>query len=304
VLYSLRRLLARQKPELVQTFLFHANLLGRLAARRVGVPRVLSGIRVAEWHNRWHLRLDRLTSSMVDRYVCVSQAVADFSAHVGKLPEDRLVVIPNGVDSKKYPAQPADLQSLGIEAGHRVVIWVGRFEPQKGVRWLVESAPGWLTKSPDRSLLLVGKGPERQSLERWCQRQGLGSQVHFAGWRSDVPQLLAASQILVLPSRWEGMPNVVLQAMASRLPVVATDVEGVRELLGPEAEQQTVLFGDSAALASRIEWLLTHSQEAAQLGHSNRLRAQNQFSLKRMVRTYEALWRSLFEPDPEPPDTG
>lgn len=303
VLFRLRRLLRKQRPHLLQSFLFHANLLGRLAARRAGVPWVLSGIRVAERQHGWHLRLDRLTSSMVDRYVCVSQAVADFSAKTGGLPEDRLAVIPNGIDPQKYPAKPADLRPLGIEPGRCVVTWVGRFDPQKGVKWLVQNAAGWLGKLSGHDLLLVGKGPEQAGLQRWCQQQEFGPRVHFAGWRSDVPQLLAASQILVLPSRWEGMPNVVLQAMASGLPVVATDVEGVRELLGPTADKQTVPWGDSAALASRIIWLAGHPHKATQLGQKNQLRAHKKFSLDQTVRAYETLWESLFKApsDEKPP---
>ncbi len=92
--------------------------LGRIAARRAGVKAVVSGIRVAERGSRWHLWLDRLTQGWVDRYVCVSQSVAEFSASQGGLPPEKLVVIPNGIDLDKYPArQPADLAALGIRAG-------------------------------------------------------------------------------------------------------------------------------------------------------------------------------------------
>ena len=89
----------------------------------------------------------------------------------------------------------------------------------------------------------------------WRRRAGaagIAERVHFAGWRTDVPEILAASSLLVLPSAWEGMPNVVLEAMASRLPVVATDVEGVRELLGPAAARQTVRYGDTKALIDKV----------------------------------------------------
>ena len=123
-----------------------------------------------------------------------------------------------------------------------MVTFVGRLEKQKGVNWLIESAPLWLAELPDCHLLLVGDGPMRATLESAAAASGLGERIHFAGWRADVPEILAASDLLVLPSAWEGMPNVVLEAMASRRPVVATDVEGVRELLGPGADLQTVPY--------------------------------------------------------------
>ena len=290
----LRQLLAEQPPDLVQTFLFHANILGRIAARRAGVRWVVSGIRVAERQRRWHLWLDRLTAGRVDRHVCVSRAVARFSAARAGLPEEKLVVIPNGIDLQKYPARlAADLRSCGVEPGHRVVSYVGRLDRQKGLRWLIRTAAVWLKRLPDCDLLLVGKGPERSKLERFCRGLGIARRVHFAGWRRDVPEILAASDLLVLPSKWEGMPNVVLEAMASRLPVLATDVEGVRELLGPDADAQTIGYGDSEALVEKIVARMSDPQSGAKLGERNRLRAEREFTSARMVTAYQGLWASL-----------
>jgi len=291
---QLKRLLVDEKPDLVQTFLFHANIAGRIAARRAGVRRVVSGIRVAERHSRWHLWIDRLTARLVDRHVCVSQAVARFSAERARLPADKLVVIPNGIDVERYPAnQPANLEALGLRADRRVVTYVGRLDRQKGVRWLLETAPLWLERLPDCDLLLVGKGPEQAALEVVSRERGISGRVQLAGWRSDVPEILAASDLLVLPSVWEGMPNVVLQAMASRLPVLATDVEGVRELLGPAADAQIVRYGDTEAFAEKLVALMSDRALASELGRQNRRRVRSEFTLSRMVAAYQDLWESL-----------
>lgn len=290
----LRRLLLAHNAQLLQTFLFHANILGRIAARRTGVKAVVSGIRVAERAARWHLRLDRLTQNRVDRWVCVSRSVAEFSASDAGLPQERLVVIPNGIDLEKYPArQPADLREFGIAAGRRAVAFVGRLETQKGVEWLIETAPLWLKPTPDCDLLLIGDGPLAVRLMQMTQTQGIADRVHFAGWRAQVPEILAASRLLVLPSVWEGMPNVVLEAMASRLPVVASAVEGVQELLGPEAEGQTVRHGDSQTLVEKIVGFLSDPESAAAAGAANRHRAEERFGISGMVRAYEELWDSL-----------
>jgi glycosyltransferase involved in cell wall biosynthesis len=294
VLRRLKRLFAAQKPDIVQTFLFHANVLGRIAARRAGVGRVVAGIRVAEHGVRWHLWLDRLTQGWVDRYVCVSQAVADFSASQAGLPPTKLVVIPNGIDLERYPAsRPADLQSLGIAAGRRAIVFVGRLEPQKGLGWLLGTAPQWLTRLPECDLLLVGEGPLRESLEAAAQAAGIADRVHLVGWRPDVAEILAAADLLVLPSRWEGMPNVVLEAMASRRPVVASDVEGVRELLGPLADKQTVRHGDTPALVEAIVGFMLDPALSAATGMENRRRAEEHFGISQMVKTHEDLWESL-----------
>ena len=283
VLRRLRRMLRSQQAQVVQTFLFHANLVGRLAAPAAGRPRVLSGMRVAD-PCRWRLWADWLTDRLVDRHVCVSEAVARFAARVGSLPPGKLTVIPNGIDVERYPAaQPADLGCFGMAAGRRVLSCVGRLDRQKGVAWLLEMAPQVLGRLAGHDLLIVGDGPDAAGLERRVQALGLPQRVHFAGWRHDVPEILAASDLLLLPSRWEGMPNVVLEAMASGLPVVATDVEGVSELLGPGAPEQTAPWGDRDAFIARLLAIADDRELSARLGRENRRRAAAEFPLERMV---------------------
>lgn len=292
VLRRLRQLLTSHNTQLLQTFMFHANVLGRMAARGAGVRATLSGIRVSERQSHWHLWLDRMTRRRVDRWVCVSRSVADFSIAHG-LPSDKIVVIPNGIDLECYPAEPADLAALGVPADRRVVTFVGRLESQKGVRWLIETAPAWLAGLPECDLLVVGDGPLRGHLQNACRDLGIANRVHFAGWRPNVPEILAASSLLVLPSLWEGMPNVVLEAMASRMPVVATDVEGVVELLGPDASLQTVHYGDTEAFVAKVVSLMRDELLATAMGEKNRRRAEENFTISTMVSAYEDLWESL-----------
>ena len=158
VVARLAGMLRQRKPQVIQTFLFHANFVGRIAAWRAGVPHVVCGIRVAERHPSWHLWLDRMTHRMVDRYVCVSQSVADFSASTARLPADKLVVIPNGIDIARFTSvQPADLGKPGgfrPKARHVHRATGG----QKGLPQLLTTARDWLRRLPDCDLLLVGKG--------------------------------------------------------------------------------------------------------------------------------------------------
>ena len=294
-LLRLRRHLSSQRPQIVQSFLFHANVLARLAARLAGVPHVVSGLRVAERGSRWHLWVDWATSRLVDRYVAVSQAVARFAESEGRLPSRKISVIPNGVDLSRFPAEPADLASLGIDPGRWLVTFVGRLDQQKDVTWLLRTAPRFFSGVPRADLLVVGTGPLEGNLREFAGQMGIAKRTYFLGFRPDVPAILAASRILVLPSRWEGMPNVVLEAMATGLPVVASDVEGVRELLGEAAGPQLVRQGDSADLAAKVIRLLQDRDLATELGQANRLRAEQAFSVERMVQGYEELWAALAE---------
>ncbi len=289
VVARLARRLRERKTQVVQTFLFHANIVGRFAAWRAGVPRVICGIRVAQRHSLWRLRLDRMTHRMVDKYVCVSESAASFSA-AARLPADKLVIIPNGIDVSRFTnVKAVDLAKLGA-SGKRLVTFIGRLDVQKGIAQLLTTASDWMRRLPDCDLLVVGKGSLEAALRKQCRDAGIAQRVHFAGWRPDIPAILASSSLLVLTSEWEGMPNVVLEAMASGLPVVATQVEGVCELLGSEFQEQSVPYGEWGDFSDLVVRILSDHNLADRLGRENRRRAEHHFTIESMVASYQELW--------------
>ena len=291
---ALTALLRAQRPEIVQGFLFHANIVGTLAARRAGVRHIVTGIRVAERESGWHLRLARWTARSVERHVCVSESVRDFSRDQAGLPAAKLCVIPNGVDVQRFSsASPAPLESLGVSPGRRIFLAIGRLERQKGFEWLVKFLPGVFERAGEHDLVIVGDGPLRASLANLAVRLRIADRVHLVGYRQDVPGILAASDLLALPSEWEGMPNVVLEAMAASKPVVATDVEGVRELLGPDASDQVVTPRRADVFAAKLVEILENPGFSAHLGAANHERAKRLFSLDAMAGSYAELYRAL-----------
>lgn len=295
VVVRLRRELRRFQPEILQTFLFHANIAGRIAGRLAGIPHCVSGIRVAERRSRWSLWLDRITNGLVDINVCVSGAVADFSVKVAHLPGDKVTVIPNGVDVASFAgAEPLDLATFGVPSSTKVIVAVGRLDPQKGLVDLLEAFSNVVTKHNDVHLLLVGDGPERDRLARIVIDKGLTSRVHFAGWRPDVPRILKSAYCLALSSRWEGMPNVVLEAMAAGLPVVATRVEGVDDLVAV-GTGRVVLPASPTELSIALDCLLRDPASARRMGEAGRERAKAHFSWEKMAESYDALYRRLLE---------
>lgn len=299
VLWRLRGYLRKQRPRLIQSFLFHANILGPLAARSAGVRRVVNGIRVAEREQAWHRRLELLVSPLVTAQVCVSESVRRFAEETTGLSSKRLHVIHNGIDVERFRVPPADLSQWGIPTRGEVLIFVGRLAPQKNLPMLIDATAEVLSERSETHLLIVGDGPERSAVLRRMQRYPhVADRMHLLGWRPDVPQLLAASRLLLLPSAWEGLPGAVLEAMAAGLPVVASDVEGVRELLGAASHEQLVPAGHARALANRVGQLLTAPSEAARLGEANRRRVAEQFSLDAMVRGYSELYESLLSRHP------
>lgn len=277
------------RPAIVQTFLFHAGILGRFAAARARVPHLVAGIRVAERRQSWRLWLDRLASGRVERYACVSQSVADFTAHQGGIARAKLEVIPNGIDAATIASAPP-AEAL---PGQRRILFAGRLDEQKRVDWLLRAASVFLPALPGHDLLIAGDGPQRDSLIRLAAELNISDRVHWLGFRSDVPSLLMASEMLVLGSAWEGMPNVVLEAMACGKPVVSTLVEGVEQALGARFEEQTAPTTDSDAFASRVIAIANDPVLAARLGEANRERVIAEFSLARMIAQYESLYERL-----------
>jgi starch synthase (maltosyl-transferring) len=285
----------RQAPWLVQSFLFHANVATRLAAPLAGVPWVVGGLRVAERRKRWHRWLDRLTAHLAAGSVCVSRGVERFSREVVGLSSNRLIVIPNGVDPAPFDqAQPLPRSALGIPPGADLALSISRLDVQKGLANLLAAAEWVITRRPAWHLVLVGDGPERPwLLAQLAARPALAERIHWLGRRDDVPTLLAAADVLVLASLWEGMPNVVLEAMAARRPVVATAVEGSEDLVVPGRTGWLVAPGDPEALGQALLEAALDPQRRDRFGAAGRARVEAEFSLERMVLAYQRLWAGL-----------
>ncbi len=296
VIGRLARELRAFQPALLQTFLFHANIAGRIAGRLAGVGKIVSGIRVAERRSRMRLWLDRATESLVDHHVCVSHAVAEFSARRGGLPAEKMTVIPNGVDATRFAsARAADLWEFDIPAESRTVLFVGRLDPQKGPFVLLEAAEGFLATVDDLHVLLIGDGPLSSRLQAWVDQRNLGQRIHFAGWRADVAPLLKAADCLVLPSRWEGMPNVVLEAMASGLPVVATEVEGTTELIHNHQTGLLIPPDSPSELAGAVARVLGNPEQARTMSSAAQSYVSHAFTWDKLVQRFEQLYRSLLK---------
>jgi glycosyltransferase involved in cell wall biosynthesis len=293
--WRMRRALREQPTDILHSFLYHANALGALATRWASVRRVVAGIRVAD-PSGWRQGVQKYFDRQVDRYVCVSDEVAEHARREGGLWPGKLTVIPNGVDVARHSAvPPLDMAALGVPRGRPALVCVGRLAHQKGFDWLLELTPRLFAQLPRHDLVVVGEGPQRAFLERRAKALGVAERIHFAGWRPDVPAILRGAALLVLPSRWEGMPNVVLEAMACGRPVVATAVEGVREVLGRLSSIQSVTPNDHEAFITRILQIARDDQLAASLGEENRRHVAEHYSLARMIAAHATLYESLLE---------
>jgi len=293
VLWRLWRHLRHGRFDLVHTFLFHANIVGRLAARAAGVPRIVSSVRVAERRFGWHLLLDRWTQWAMDIETCVSEDVRRFTLRRAHIPGPKLVVVPNGVDVDRYRAvRPVALDAIGIPAGAKLAVFVGRLDPQKGIDALVEGAAQLHSRRRRTDLywVLAGTGPLATWIRHRAGQLWLSDRIRLLGWCDDVPALLRAASVVVLPSRWEGMANVALEAMAAGVPLVASDVEGMRELAGRPPTIHLAPTDSPDGLAAAVASVLDSPSEAAAMAGAAVNRVRDHFSLAHMIEAHERLY--------------
>ena len=308
-LLRLVSLLRRERIRVIQTFLFHANIAGRLAAALAGTPVVVGGVRTAE-PRHWHTLLDGLTFGLTSGEVCVSEYVRDYQAHRAGLRPGALAVIPNGVDPADYatPAAPFGLgdeaalraredarRRLGLPHGTPVIAFVGRFCEAKALPDLLAAFRLVASRRPEVVLAMAGDGPLAGEVRAMVQRAGLERRVVLTGWLQDPRVLYAAADLFVISSVVEGMPGVVLEAMASGLPVVSTDAPGCRELVEHPATGLIVPRRAPGALADALLLMLGEPEKAAQCGGAGRRRAFSHFHIQRTARLYEALYEQALE---------
>lgn len=293
--WRLERLIRSLRPDLVQTWLFAANAYGRAAARRAGVRHILGGERcVDRWKAGYQFAIDRALARWTERIIVNSSGVRDFYVE-HHLPREKFVVIPNGIQPPGActVSRAEVLDRLGLPPDARLIATVGRLWPQKRIKDLIWAADLLKVLRDDAHLLIIGDGPLLTRLRRYRDRLALGDKVHFLGHRCDVPELMPHFDLLWLASGYEGLPNVVMEAMASAVPVVATDIPGCRDLVVSGETGYLVRVGDRATFARYAEKILNDAELAARLGTAGRKRIAAEFTVEKMVERHAELYRTL-----------
>jgi len=288
------RQLWRWKPSALVTFNYHADILGRLCGKLARVPVVVSSLRTAHVKTRLRERIYHATEPLIDLTASNSQAALRLMLSRRILTRSKTTVIPNGIVPGLYPA-PLPRQEartgLGIEPGTFAWLAVGNLLPSKDYPTLLGAAERCAAASPRFRLYIAGGGEALEARRAEADARGLRGRVHFLGPRTDVPGLYRACDAYVLSSAWEGMPNTVMEAMASGVPVVATDVGGVRELVETGASGYVVPAGEPAALAEAMVAMMDlEPDQRAAMGRVGRERIEQEFAIEGIVdRWVEAL---------------
>ena len=293
--WRLARKLKELRPDIVHTWLFAANSYGRVAAHRAGVPVIIAGERsVDPWKQWWNFAVDRYLLKYTDTIVTNTRAVSDFYAPHG-IAVDRFTVIANAA----VPAEVAPLtreqvfERLKLPPRGALIGAVGRLWKQKGYRELIWSAELLRVALKDVCLVIIGDGPEREQLLHYRDQVGADEAVRFVGERADALELITGCDLMWNGSLYEGQSNTILEAMASGVPVVASDIPGTRDLVVHDVTGMLYPLGDVGILTRITNQLLREPDRMAAMSVAARKRIAEQFSLSRMVSQHEELYKSL-----------
>ena len=297
-LARLRRLMIRDRIDILHAHDFYSGLLGATAARLAGVRVIASQRHLTLTDRRVHELGTRVIHRLAHRMLVNSEAIRDrIIDQDGALP-DKIRVIKNGIlesSGSRTEARKQLCADLGIEGEATLIGTVARLQPVKGHHFLVEAAAMVLRDRPNVHFVLVGDGPLRAEIEAECVALGISNRVHLLGDRTDVAQLVAAFDLFVLASLHEGLPNAVMEAMASRVPVVATAVGGTTELIEDGATGYLVPKENSHALADRIRFAISDREHRAEIISAAQRRVTGGFGIERMVESVEALYDEMME---------
>ena len=296
VLLAALRVIKRFKPDILVGFMFHGIMTARIAGRLTGVPAIVSSVR-NERDGLFREWVMRATDGLTDSVTALSQHLATDLAQRRVAARDHIDVIPNSVDvphfAKRFFGYPTR-KLLRVADDQFLWLAAGRLDEAKDYPNLLHAFSELSNGRPNARLIVAGEGPLRSEIESLIQRLGIEERVSLLGLRHDMFALYAASNALVLSSAWEGMPNVVLEAMASKIPVVATSVGAVPEVVADGVSGLIVPPNDHEALANAMARMMDIPEVAREvLGWAGHDRVLSEFSRESVIDKWEDLFDRL-----------
>ena len=304
-LIDLTAFLRKNPYHIVHTHNSKAGFLGRLAAKLVGVPVIVHTVHGFAFHDEEPLwrqmlfrNLERLASRWSDRMIFISQPLIDWALKDHIVGEDKITKIYSGIQLDKFhPVKSEEKDQIrskwSLQKEEAVVGIVSKLWEGKGHTVLIEAFKLLKEKIKDAKLVIVGEGYLYDELFRRVGNNGLRDSVLFTGFQMDVSEIIATFDVAVLPSFFEGMGRVILEAMAMEKPIVASRVGGIPDLIDQGINGLLVRPGDARELADALERVLSDNGLAKRLGREGRKRIKDQFSADVMVRSIEELYREL-----------
>ena len=292
---QLYRVFRRERPDIVHTHAWGTLCEGLVAARLARIPVVVHGEHGTLQLKPYQARLQKLMWGRADRVLSVSSRLAERMAEGTGFPLDQITVIRNGVDLRRFQScdRTEARRALGLPEAGVIVGTAARLVPVKDQANLLNAFKQLVTEGLEFTGVIAGDGPLRAELEAQASALGIQSHVRFLGHVPAIERVYASLDVFVLSSKSEGLSNTILEAMASKVAVVATQVGGADELVEDGATGLLVPPQDSAALADAIGWLIRDAELRDSMSAAGRRRALARFTLDRMLRNYGTLYCTL-----------
>lgn len=294
-IFRLRRIIAAFQPDIVHSHLVHANLLARITRLFVRMPRLICSAHSRTEGGKLLELLYRLTDPLCDLTTNVSREAVVRYMERRIAPAHKIRFVPNGIETARF--QRAETQTsvrpeLGIGPDDYLWLAAGRLVPEKDYKTLIAAFARVATQEPGAALLIAGIGPEREALEQLCRSLKVERRVYFLGMRRDIPDLMREADGYVMSSLWEGMPMVLLEAGASALPVVATDVGGNREAVRDGVSGFLVHPGNPSLMSERMLAVMSLTlQERLDMGEHGRRYIEANYEMETVIRQ----WMDIYE---------
>jgi len=292
----------KERFDLVTTHTSKGGFLGRLAARLAGVPHIVHHAHgfafnkvLSPLTHKFFVKLERLAARAGDYIISVNDQQRTMAVQLGVVEPARTCTVHNGIDLRPYKTvdRLGARRQLGFQDSELLIGAIGRLAPQKGFVHLIRAMPQVLAAVPNARLVLAGDGPLERELKDEAVECGVAERVQFLGFRRDILELLTAFDIFALPSLWEGLSISLIEALAAGKPIVATDIDGNREVIDNLETGLLVPPADAGAFAAALLRLLTDRSLAERLAVNARLSAESRFSMERMVEQNLAVYNRV-----------
>jgi glycosyltransferase involved in cell wall biosynthesis len=292
---AVRRVLRRERVDIVHNYLLRANLVGSVAARLARVPVVICSKRGCHERRGFELLTAKIGNALADRIMVNADAVREFVHDNEGCRRDKMFVVPSGVDTERFAPLPAVgfKTRLGLPEDRCVIGVVTRMRVRKGVEEFVRAIARVRQTHPNAHGVIVGEVGLDDGLQALVRELGIADRLTLLGRRSDMPEVMSAFDVFVLASHDEGMSNAILEAMAMEKPVVATDVGGTGEVVRHGHSGLLVPAKDPEALAAAIAEVLNQPVRAREMGRLGRRITEERFSAHSMVRQMEQVYLDL-----------
>lgn len=291
-----RKIIKKEKPDILNSYLIHSNLFGRIFGKLFGVKKIICSVRNKHINKHFLNFLDRRTSFLVDLYTPNSNALVPFLIKHQKIKKAKIRVIENGIELDKFNFkidEKKKKKELGLKKQF-IIGCIAKLEKQKGYLTLIRAAKE--LNNPNMLFLFIGDGKERQKLENFSKNLGVQDQIKFLGWRKDTKELLKITDLFVLPSFHEGMSNSLLEAMASKVCCLVSNIDENKELIKNEENGLTFRTGNYKNLAEKIKFLYNNKNLREKYREKAYETAKKRFDIKKTVEKYtevvESVWNS------------